>query len=126
MDVESKEIDIFVVKQKFFLSLEVMFFFMKSFFLMLFLNLVDYNGELFSGEGFKMYLRKVIFNKWKLGMEDNFVEDNLIVKKVLMMGNKELFEIDCLKDIIFNNSKVEFVKRLNKKFVNLYLEEKIV
>lgn len=99
---------------------------MKSFFLMLFLNLVDYNGELFSGEGFKMYLRKVIFNEWKLGMEDNFVEDNLIVKKVLMMGNKELFEIDCLKDIIFNNSKVEFVKRLNKKFVNLYLEEKIV
>lgn len=125
MDVESKEIDTSVAKQKPSLSSEVTPLFTKSFLSMSSSNSADHNGELFSGEGLKTYLRKVTPNKRKLGTEDNFVEDNSIAKKALTMGNKESPETDCLKDIP-NNSKVELAKRLNKKFANSHLEEKTV
>ena len=124
MDVESKEIDTSVAKQKPSLSSEVTPLFTKSFLSMSSSNSADHNGELFSGEGLKTYLRKVTPNKRKLGTEDNFVEDNSIAKKALTMGNKESPETDRLKDIIPNNSKVELAKRLNKKFANSHLEEK--
>ena len=126
MDVESKEIDTSVAKQKPSLSSEVTPLFTKSFLSMSSSNSADHNGELFSGEGLKTYLRKVTPNKRKLGTEDNFVEDNSIAKKALTMGNKESPETDRLKDIIPNNSKVELAKRLNKKFANSHLEEKTV
>ena len=126
MDVESKEIDTSVAKQKPSLSSEVAPLFTKSFLSMSSSNSADHNGELFSGEGLKTYLRKVTPNKRKLGTEDNFVEDNSIAKKALTMGNKESPETDRLKDIIPNNSKVELAKRLNKKFANSHLEEKTV
>lgn len=126
MDVESKEIDTSVAKQKPTLSSEVTPLFTKSFLSMSSSNSADHNGELFSGEGLKTYLRKVTPNKRKLGTEDNFVEDNSIAKKALTMGNKESPETDRLKDIIPNNSKVELAKRLNKKFANSHLEEKTV
>lgn len=125
MDVESKEIDTSVAKQKPSLSSEVTPLFTKSFLSMSSSNSADHNGELFSGEGLKTYLRKVTPNKRKLGTEDNFVEDNSIAKKALTMGNKESPETDRLKDIP-NNSKVELAKRLNKKFANSHLEEKTV
>ena len=124
MDVESKEIDTSVAKQKPSLSSEVTPLFTKSFLSMSSSNSADHNGELFSGEGLKTYLRKVTPNKRKLGTEDNFVEDNSIAKKALTMANKESPETDRLKDIIPNNSKVELAKRLNKKFANSHLEEK--
>lgn len=86
-------------------------------------NSADLNGEVFAGEGLKTYSKKAAANKRKSISRENSVEDNSTVSKVLKMDNKESSEVDHMKKIIHENSKVELAKRLNKKLGNSQPEE---
>lgn len=88
-------------------------------FLLLFLNIVEYNGEIFIGEGFKIYFKRLIVNKRKFVFKESFVGGSFIVSKVLKVDNKKFFEDDYVKKVINENGKIEFVKRLIKKLLNL-------
>lgn len=80
-------------------------------------NSTDHNGELFAGEGLKTYSKKGSANKRKSISRENSLEDSSTVSKLSKMDNKELSEVDHMKNMI-HDSKVELARRLNEKLAN--------
>ena len=81
-------------------------------------NSTDHNGELFAGEGLKTYSKKGNVNKRKSISRENSLEDSSTISKVSKMDNKESSEVDHVKNMNHENSKVELARRLNKKLAN--------
>lgn len=86
-------------------------------------NCADHNGEIFTGEGLKTYSKRATANKRKSVSKESSVEDSSTVSKVLKMDNKKSSEVDHMKNVIHENSKVELAKKLNKKLSNSQPEE---
>ncbi|XP_078359061.1 uncharacterized protein LOC144643626 isoform X2 [Oculina patagonica] len=110
-------------KQKPSLSSEVKPVIATNCFSLLSSNSADHNGEVFGGEGLKTYSKKSTPNKRKSISRESSVEDNSTVSKVLKIDNKESSEVEHVKNVIHENSKMELAKRLNKKLANSKAEE---